>query len=210
MEITWLGHAGFRLRGKDGIVVCDPPPRKGGSSRLTADVVTVSHAHPGHSQVALVGGDPRVFTGPGEYEVKEISIVGIPTFHDAEKGKKRGKNTAYIITIDELVVGHLGDLGHVLTNGQVDQLRNVDILLIPVGGVVTIDAPQAVEVISLIEPKVVIPMHYRASEKEASLDTADKFLREMGVNNAEPQSKASLTKSNLPEVTQVIVLEPRG
>src|SRR5579875_2058938 len=164
MEIVWHGHAHFRIRGREGVVVTDPTPRKGNGSapRTAADVVTISHGHPGHSQAGLVGGQPKVLTGPGEYEVKGINIVGIPTFHDAERGRKRGKNTAYLINLDELVVCHLGDLGQIPTAEQVDQIGdNVDVLLVPVGGGGTIDAAQAVEVISLIDPRVVIPMHYQ-------------------------------------------------
>lgn len=208
MEITWLGHSSFRLRGKEGTVICDPTARKGGG-KLTADVVTVSHEHPGHNQVGLVGGEPKVFTGPGEYEVKGIHIFGVPTFHDAEKGKKRGKNTAYVIDIDGVVVGHLGDLGHLLTTEQAESFRGVDVLLVPVGGLVTIDSPQAVEVISLIEPHIVIPMHYRLPDQESTLDTVDKFLREMSVSEVEPQSKLTVSKGSLPEGPQVVVLEPR-
>src|SRR5215472_487042 len=152
MEITWLGHANFRLRGREGVVVTDPALWKGAAGRTTADLVTVSHAHPGHNQAALVGGQPRVISGPGEYEVKGIVVTGVQTYHDAEKGKKRGKNTAYVIDLDDLVVCHLGDLGHLLSNDHVDQMRNVDVLMVPVGGGATIDAAQAVEVISLIEP----------------------------------------------------------
>lgn len=211
MEITYLGHAAFRLRGRDGTVVIDPTPRKsGGAARVTADVVLVSHAHPGHSEVSAIGGQPRVITGPGEYEVKGISIVGIPTYHDAERGRKRGKNTVYVLELDDLVVCHLGDLGHVLTTDQIDQMRNAEVLMIPVGGGPTIDAAQAVEVISLIEPRLVIPMHYRVADEESDLDSLDKFLREMGVSDAEPEARVSVTRSTLPETTQVVVLEPRN
>jgi L-ascorbate metabolism protein UlaG (beta-lactamase superfamily) len=210
MEITWLGHANFRLRGREGVVVTDPALWKGAAGRTTADLVTVSHAHPGHNQAALVGGQPRVISGPGEYEVKGIVVTGVQTYHDAEKGKKRGKNTAYVIDLDDLVVCHLGDLGHLLSNDHVDQMRNVDVLMIPVGGGATIDAAQAVEVISLIEPRVIIPMHYRVGDLDRDLDPVDKFLREMGVADAPPQPRATLTRSNLPDATQVVVLEPRA
>lgn len=212
MEIIWHGHAHFRIRGREGIVVTDPTLRKGNGSapRTTADVVTISHDHPGHSQAGVVGGQPKVLTGPGEYEVKGINIVGIPTFHDAERGKKRGKNTAYLINLDELVVCHLGDLGQIPTAEQVDQIGdNVDVLLVPVGGGGTIDAAQAVEVISLIDPRVVIPMHYQVGELDPQLDPVDRFLREMGVVDAEAQPRVSITRSGLPEATEVMVLQPR-
>ena len=211
MEITWLGHASFRLRGKDGIVITDPSPRKAGNaSRLTGTIVTVSHQHPGHSAVTSVLGSPRVIAGPGEYEVGGIEIVGVSTFHDSERGKKRGKNTVYVIELDDIVVCHLGDLGHMPTTEQLGQMRKVDVLLIPVGGDVIIDAAQAVEVISLIEPKIVIPMHYRTGEGDNRLDTVDRFLRDMGVTGAEPQARLSVTAANLPEAMQVVVLESRA
>jgi L-ascorbate metabolism protein UlaG (beta-lactamase superfamily) len=211
MEITWFGHACFRLRGRDATVVTDPSARKTTSrDRLTADIVTVSHQHPGHNQVDTVGGNPRVLTGPGEYEIKGIEVSGVPTFHDAERGKKRGKNTAYVLDIDDLVVCHLGDIGHVPTADQLSQFKNVDVLLVPVGGDVTIDAAQAVEVISLIEPRLVIPMHCRVGELDPQLEPVDRFLREIGVTGAAPQARLSVTKSSLPEGQQVIVLEARA
>ena len=211
MEITWLGHASFRLRGRDGTVITDPTPRKAGSaSRLSATIVTVSHQHPGHSAVATVGGTFRVISGPGEFEVAGIEIVGVPTFHDSERGKKRGKNTAYVIELDDLVVCHLGDLGHVPTTEQLGQMRKIDVLLIPVGGDVTIDGAQAVDVISLIEPKIVIPMHYRTGDGENRLETVDRFLRDMGVSGTEALPKLSVTPSSLPDVTTVVLLELRS
>ncbi len=212
MEIVWYGHAYFRLKGREGVVVTDPTVRRGAgsSARTTADVCTISHPHPGHSQLSVVSGQPKVLTGPGEYEVKGIIITGIQTYHDAERGTKRGKNTTYLIEMDDLVVCHLGDLGQVLSAEQVDQIGdNVDVLLVPVGGDGTIDAAQAVEVISMIDPRIVIPMHYRIGDLDAHLDPVDKFLREMGVTNAEPEQRAVVTKGSLPEAMRVIVLEPR-
>lgn len=213
MEIIWHGHAHFRIRGREGVVVTDPTLRKGNGSapRTTADVITISHAHPGHSQASVVGGQPKVLSGPGEYEVKGINIVGIPTFHDAERGKKHGKNTAFLINLDDLVVCHLGDLGHIPTADQVDQIgEKVDILLVPVGGDGTIDATQAVEVISLIDPRIVIPMHFRVGDLDPQLDPVDKFLREMGVTDIETQPKVTINRSGLPEATEVMVLQPRA
>ena len=213
MEIMWLGNGYFRLRSREGTVVTDPTPRKtsSGSSRTTADVVTISHGPASPNDVSGLGGQPKVLTGPGEYEVKGINVIGIRTYRDDEKGKKRGKNTAYLVEMDDLVVCHLGDLGHILTTDQVDEIgENVDVLLIPVGGGSTLDAAQAVEVISLLEPRVVIPMRYQVGDLDAELDTVDKFLREFGQTDVEAQPKATVGKSNLPESTQVIVLEPRA
>jgi L-ascorbate metabolism protein UlaG (beta-lactamase superfamily) len=159
--------------------------------------------------MSVVGGQPRIIAGPGEYEIKGIVISGVPTYRDAERGKKRGKNTAYVFELDDLVVGDLGELGHVLTTDQVDQMRNIDVLLIPVGGGPTLDAGQAVEVISLLEPKIVVPMEFRTGDLDPELDPVDKFLREMGIAGAEPQPKLTVSKSTLTEATVVVVLEAR-
>jgi len=129
------------------------------------------------------------------------------TFHDEEKGSKRGKNTIYLMEIDEVSVCHLGDLGHVLTAEQVEEIEDVDVLLLPVGGVSTIDAPMAAEVVRQLDPKVVVPMHYKTEALNRQLEPVDKFLREMGVKEVAPQPKLSLTRANLPTSTQVVLLE---
>lgn len=191
-------------------MIADPFGKTVGSlGHPAADIVTVSHAHPGHSGFAAVAGQPRVVDGPGEYEIKGVVITGIRTYHDDEGGKARGKNTAYLIEMEGLVVCHLGDLGHVLSTAQVEAMSNVDVLLIPVGGGPTINAAQAAEVISLVEPKLVVPMHYRTPNARADLDTAERFCRQMSVPNLTPQPKLSVTANSLPEETQVVLLESR-
>jgi len=211
MEIVWLGHSCFRLRGREATVVTDPYQKGIGYTlgRPTADIVTVSHPHPGHGNAAGVAGEPRVIDGPGEYEIKGVVITGIRTYHDAEAGKALGRNTAYLIEMEDLVICHLGDLGHELTTAQVEAMSNVDVLLVPVGGGSTINAAQAAEVISLIEPKLVVPMHYRTPAGAAELDSVERFLRQMSAPNLEPQPKLTVTASSLPEGTQVVVLEYR-
>ncbi len=214
MEITWLGLSCFRLRGREGVVVTDPFDKSVGYSlgRVTADVVTVSHGHPHHDNVAGVSandGEPRLLDGPGEYDVKGIVISGLRTYHDGEGGKARGKNTAFLIEMEDVVVCHLGDLGHVLTAQQVEAMSDVDVLLVPVGGYTTINAAQAAEVISLIEPKIVVPMHYRTPGGPADLEPVDRFLRQMGSPSVEPQPRLVVNAGNLPEVTQIVLLESR-
>jgi len=147
-----------------------------------------------------------LISGPGEYEISGILIVGIATFHDGEKGRNRGKNTAYLMQVDEVSVCHLGDLGHVLTVEQVEELGNVDVLLLPVGGVSTINAPVATEVVRQLGPKVVIPMHYKTEVLKRELEPVDKFLKEIGVKQANPQPKLSISRSSLPDSTQVVLL----
>ena len=209
MEISWLGHSCFRIKGNQGIVITDPyPPDLGYSlGKPSANLVTVSHPHPSHSYVQGVTGAPKTVTRPGEYEIGDILIIGVATFHDEEKGNQRGKNTAYLVEIDEVSVCHLGDLGHVLTAGQTEEIDSVDVLLLPVGGVSTINAPMAAEVVRQLEPKVIIPMHYKTPRLSRELEPVDRFLREIGAKEVSPQPKLSLTKSSLPVTMQVFLLD---
>ena len=209
MDISWLGHSCFRIRGSHAIVITDPySPSLGYSlGKPTARIVTVSHQHPGHSYVQSIGGEPRLVTRPGEYEISGVLIIGIATFHDADRGEKRGKNTVYLMEIDEVVVCHLGDLGHVLTAGQVEEIGNVDVLLLPVGGVSTINAPMAAEVVRQLEPKAVIPMHYKTPALNRELEPVDRFLKEIGAKQVSSQPRLSVTKSNLPPSSQVFLLD---
>jgi L-ascorbate metabolism protein UlaG (beta-lactamase superfamily) len=209
MDITWLGHSCFKIKGSHATVITDPysPDLGYKLGKPSARIVTVSHQHPGHSHVQGIGGQPRVVDRPGEYEISGVLIIGIATFHDGEKGRKRGKNTVYLMEIDEISVCHLGDLGHVLTAEQVEEIDNVDVLLLPVGGVSTINAPMAAEVVRQLEPKAVIPMHYKTPALGLELESVDRFLREIGAKQVEPLPKLSLTKSNLPPTTQVFLLD---
>ena len=209
MDISWLGHSCFRIKGKQITVITDPySPTLGYSlGKPTAHIVTVSHQHPGHSYIQGIGGEPRPVTGPGEYEISGVLIIGINTFHDAEGGIKRGKNTVYLMEVDEIAICHLGDLGHVLTAEQVEEIDNVDVLLLPVGGVSTINAPMAAEVVRQLEPKVVIPMHYKTRALKWELESVDKFLKEIGVKQVSSQPKLSFSKPSLPDNTQVFLLD---
>ncbi|HJX35952.1 MAG TPA: MBL fold metallo-hydrolase [Dehalococcoidales bacterium] len=208
MEITWLGHSCFKLKGKQATVITDPfSPATGYTlGKVTADIVTVSHPHPGHSYVQGVADEPRVLKSPGEYESAGVLTVGVHTYHDNEKGAQRGKNTAFVIDVDDVMICHLGDLGHVLTAEQVAEIDGVDVLLIPVGGVSTIDAVQAAQIVRQLEPKIVIPMHYKTEAEKKDLETADRFLKEMGVKEAIAQPKLLVNKSSLPLTMQVVML----
>jgi len=209
MDINWLGHSCFRIRGKQATIITDPfPPDLGYTlGKQTADIVTVSHQHPSHSYDKGIDGDPKVIAGPGEYEIKGVLIIGIATFHDIDGGKTRGKNTTYLMEIDGITVCHLGDLGHVLTTEQVEEIDDVDMLLLPVGGKSTLNAATAAEVIRQLEPKVVIPMHYKTPVLERELDPVDNFLKEMGIERPASQPKLSFNPSNLPTSTQVFLLD---
>ena len=211
MEIDWFGHACFRLRGREGTVITDPYKKEIGLSfpRPRGDIVTISHDHPGHSYADGVKGDPRVLNGPGEYEIKNIFVTGIPTAHDKKGGKDRGPNTVYTIDMDGLTICHLGDLGHVPTQPQAEAFGNVSILLVPVGGVSTIGGAEAAEIISLLEPQVVIPMHFALPDLAFKLESSAKFFKEMGLKAPEAVHSFKVTKDSLPKETQVVLLEPK-
>lgn len=214
MDIIFLGHSSFKLRGKQATVVTDPFGSMVGipfPKHTTADIVTVSHDHEDHNAVGDVEGNPFVVRGSGEYEIKGVGIVGIGVFHDETLGTKRGKNTIYRIELDGISIVHLGDLGHELSSAQVDSLDGVDILLVPVGGVYTIDAATAAKVVSEIEPTIVIPMHYNCPGLDqkmfGALTGVDVFLKEIGKADVAPQARFSVTKEKMPEEMQVVVLQ---
>lgn len=209
MDINWLGHSCFKIKGAQTTVITDPySPDLGYSlGQPTARIVTVSHQHSGHAYYQGIGGEPKVVAGPGEYDIGGVLIIGIATFHDGEEGRKQGKNTVYLIEVDEISICHLGDLGHVLTSEQVEAIGNVDVLLLPVGGVFTINAPMAVEVVRQLEPKIVLPMHYKTVALNRELEPVSRLLKEMGVEEVNPQPKLSLSRAKLPLSTQVFLLE---
>ncbi len=212
MDLTWLGHACFRLRGREGVVLTDPPDPKSGHAipRTEAHLVTVSHDDLGHSSMRSVGGDPVVLSGPGEYEVREILVTGIASWHDDEKGAERGRNTIYTIRLDDLVVCHLGDLGHSLPAEDLERIGDVDIVLVPIaGGDTNLTASVAAEVIHQLEPKVVVPMSYDPDEKKKD-SPFERLLHELGVKDLTPVPKLSVTRSSLPENIQVVALDSRA
>ncbi len=212
MDLTWLGHACFRLRGREGIVLTDPPDPSSGHAipKTEAHLVTISHGHDGHSSLRSVGGEPVVLSGPGEYEVQDILVMGFATYHDAEKGALRGKNTIYTIHLDDLAVCHLGDLGHVLAAADLERVGEIDVCLLPIGGAdVNLSAAMAAEVVHQLEPKVVVPMGYDpdARRKDAPFD---RLLHELGVKDVAPVPKLSLLRSSLPAELQVVTLDSRA
>lgn len=215
MEISFVGHSCFRLRGRDASVVIDPYGKGIGlatlvPSRFAADVLAITHDHPGHNNRAMVGGDPKVIDGPGEYEVKGVSIQGVSAFHDDEGGARLGRVTMFSITLDEVVVAHLGDLGHSLTEAQQAQLGSVDVLLLPVGGGNSLSATAAAGVANQLEAKVVIPMHYRLPGLKVELDDPQHFAAEMGIETVEFQPKLSLNSKPGSDEMKVVFLEARA
>jgi L-ascorbate metabolism protein UlaG (beta-lactamase superfamily) len=212
MDLTWLGHACFRLRGREGVVLTDPPdPRSGHAIPKTdADLVTISSDDPAHGSLRSVGGEPVVLSGPGEYEVREILVTGIRTFRDDEKGARKGRNTVFAIRLDDLVVCHLGSLGHSLPSDDLERIGDVDIALVPVSAEGDgLSAAVAAEVIHQLEPKVVVPMTYDpdSTKKDSAFE---RLLHELGVKDLVPVPKLSITRSSLPENIQVVALDSRA
>lgn len=216
MEISWLGHSCFQLRGKNVTLITDPfSPQAGSSGReasrlgkVSASIITISHDHPGHNYAMGVEGNPRVVRGPGEYEISDVLITGVASYHDNERGKRLGRNTIYIIHMDDVVICHLGDLGHTLQEEQLEEAADADVLLVPISGQHTINATQAAEVISRVEPRIVVPMHYHAVT-DGSPDPLNKFCREMGIEAMRSQPKLTIARTTLPAEMQVVILEAR-
>lgn len=214
MDINYLGHASFRIRTRSVSFITDPfDPKVVGLKlpKTEANIVTISHGHPDHNYLEAVKDYARVIDGPGEYEVMGVSIIGIQVYHDDKKGEERGKNTIYVYEAEGLRLCHLGDLGHKLSEKNLEDIGDIDILMIPVGGVYTIGPKEAVEVVQSIEPSIIIPMHFQKAglnqEMFGELKGAPDFLSEMGVT-AETLDKLSIKKSEIDEEGEkVIVLD---
>jgi L-ascorbate metabolism protein UlaG (beta-lactamase superfamily) len=191
MKIKWLGHSCFKITSSKGIrILTDPFDDNVGYKipSVEADIVTTSHGHYDHNFVDCVKGNFEVLNKVGNFYIKDIPIVGIHTYHDNEDGAKRGDNVIYVFNVDGMRVCHLGDLGHLLSSAQIEMLGNIDFLLIPIGGNYTIDAEAAIEVINQINPKIVIPMHYKTQVIKFDIDTVDNFLNKFdGVERLQSQ-----------------------
>jgi L-ascorbate metabolism protein UlaG (beta-lactamase superfamily) len=217
MDITYLGHSSFKIKTKSATVITDPfDPKFVGLkySGVEGEIVTVSHSHSDHNAADKVSGVKKVIDGPGEYEIAGVSIMGYQTFHDDKSGEDRGKNTVFIIEADGLRVAHLGDLGHPLSDDLVDEIGDIDVLIIPIGGTFTIGPKEATEVVSKVEPYFVIPMHYKTPGLNAAnfdkLEPVETFLKESGLP-VENSPKFSLKKEDILEDqnTKVVVLEKK-
>lgn len=217
MNIIWYGQSCFQIttqKGKNNLIniVIDPFDESVGLRipKLTADIVLVTHNHYDHNNTKVVSGNPFIIDSPGEYEIKEVFIQGIDSYHDFSSGKERGLNTIYIVEVEGVRVCHLGDLGQKeLFPEQIEKIGNIDVLMLPIGGVYTISAKEAVGIISQIEPRIVIPMHYEIPKLKIKLDNLDKFLKTVGVKTIEPQNKLSIKKGEtFQEEAKIVVLKP--
>jgi len=211
MEITWYGHSCFRLAERSmATVVTDPYDHSSigyDSLKLKADIVTISHHASGHNNTNAVKGTSHVITGPGEFEIGGVFITGVQTNGHGKEDDSELRNTLYVFDYDGITVAHLGDLDKVLTQTEVEALGTVNVALVPVGGGGGLNAAKAAEVISLLEPNIVIPMHYATPDAKLSLDSLDKFLKEMGLGSTDKQPSLKVFKSGLPDETHVVVLD---
>ena len=214
MNITWYGQSCFKIQSKDTVLITDPFDKKIGLKPPfgAADIVTISHDHSDHNNFQVIKNDPFIIDGAGEYEIKKVRIKGINSYHDNQEGKERGQNTIYIIEMEGIKICHLGDLGqNTLINGQLEKIGQVDILFIPVGGVFTIDWKSASAIISQIEPRIIIPMHYKVPGVKGELlklDPVDKFCKERGVSSKDTANKFSIKKKDLPqEGSETIIMK---
>ncbi len=212
MDINWYGFSCFRLRERGVTAICDPLNRKATGiqlPRIRADIVTISS---GSSALAEgtdgVSGEPKILRGPGDYEVKQVLVTGLPT------SKNGTRNVAFFLDFAGLTVGHLGELGQVPASAGGEELGDIDVLLAPVSGPHVPDVSRIAEVISQLDPRIVVPMQYSdkgiRSEQSESLEPVDRFLKELGISDPEVTDTLRLTKSGLPEETQVVLLRPTG
>jgi L-ascorbate metabolism protein UlaG (beta-lactamase superfamily) len=211
MEITWYGHSCFRLveRGM-ATVVCDPfDAETAGYSplKLRADIVTSSHDAAGHNYLNAIKGYSHAITGPGEFEIGGVFITGVQMDGQGKKATEEPRNTLYVFDYMGITVAHLGDQHSVPPQTEIEALGTVHVALVPVGGGSGLNAAKAAEIVSLLEPNIVIPMHYQTPAAKVPLDQLDKFLKEMGLHEAETLPSLKVTKSSLPDETKVIVLD---
>lgn len=206
MEITWLGHSSFQIRNSNVTLITDPYSSEIGFPfpDVSANVITVSNDHPNHSSYADIKGDPHVFNGPGEYEVGGVFINSWRTLSESSEDPL---NTAYLIEVDGVVICHLGDLTRTLNARLSEDLGRAQVLLIPVGGYCTLALGQVAEVISQLEPKLVIPMHFKDGKSKVELEPIEPFLRELGIQEPVRQNRITVTPASLPKELQVIIPE---
>ena len=212
MVITWYGQSCFKIQSGDLVIVVDPFSKDIGLTppRFRADIALVTHQHHDHNNLESVSGEPFAIIGPGEYEVKGAYIHGIETFHDDKNSKERGLNTIYLIEVEGIRLLHMGDYGEEVARDSrfLEKAGEVDILMVPVGGTYTIDGESAARLAKDIEPRFVIPMHYKIPGLKVEVSDNSQFLKEMGIKNAEAQEKFTIKRKDISEdeKTNVVVL----
>jgi L-ascorbate metabolism protein UlaG (beta-lactamase superfamily) len=211
MEITWHGFSCFRLTERSlATVVTDPYDHNAVGFeplKVRGEIVTVSHDAPGHNFVDSVKGHSRVITGPGEFEIGGVFITGVQTNRKSKSSTDELRNTLYVFDYEGVTVAHLGDVQKVPNQTEIENLGGVNVVLVPVGGGGGLNAAKAAEIVSLLEPGFVIPMHYKVPESNLELDPLNRFIKEMGVGTVEPIPSLKVTRSTVPSEARVVVLE---
>lgn len=213
MDITWYGQSCFRISERGKVAVVTDPFGDGiglPAPKLKADVVTISHDAPGHAALEAIKSQPYVLRGPGEYEIGGVFITGVTLYEGSAADLIARPNVSYLLDYDSLTVLHLGDLAHVPDQSVIEELGQVNILLVPVGGGAALKAAQAAEVVALIEPNFIVPMHYELPGLALALEPVDKFLKAMGVSKVQEADVLKVSGADLPEQPQVVVLSPQG
>jgi L-ascorbate metabolism protein UlaG (beta-lactamase superfamily) len=212
MNISYFGHSCFKIEekinGENIVLVTDPFSKEIGSLKvpnIEADIISVSHNHNDHNNIGALRANPFVVDTAGEFDIKGIIVEGIYSYHDNKKGAERGSNIIFRFDIEGLSLVHLGDLGDALDNKQLEKIGGVDVLFIPVGGKYTLDAKKAVEIISQVEPRIVIPMHYKNKDIKMDLDDVEKFVKELGIAPSY-EEKLKLNKKDLPSEDMRLVI----
>jgi len=218
MKIEFLGHATFFITTKDNIRIITDPYESGGFGGtfnykpidVEADIVTISHSHSDHADSQAVKGRPIIIDKIGKHYVKGINIEGLVSYHDKNQGGDRGSNIIFVIEADGMKLAHLGDLGCEPSSVDIEKLREIDVIFIPVGGRYTIDSKEAKNLVDILKPRIAIPMHFKTEAVGLSIDSASKFVKEFdkGVTKEEKASVIEIDKNNLPSETTVITFVP--
>ena len=209
-EIRWFGHNCFRIRAKEALVLMDPVGKNTGYSlaKQPADIVTLSHEHPGHTNLPQIKGDHVVLDGPGEYELHGAFVYGYRTYHDNEKGSQLGYNTVFTVQMEGIRFTHLGDLGHSPSDEVIEELEGTDVLLAPAGGGPLMSQTLMAELVGVIAPKMVIPMQLKTALGDSSRGEVEEFAKQLGMEMPEPIDKLAIKSGDLNDKMQFVVLNP--
>lgn len=209
-DIRWFGHNCFRIRAREATVLMDPVGKRTGYSmtKQTADIVTISHQHEGHTNTSQVKPGFVVLDGPGEYELHGVFVYGYRSYHDESKGSEHGYNTIFSVRMDGIRFTHLGDLGHMPSDQILEELEGTDVLFVPAGGGPVLPPTQMAELVGVISPKLVIPMQFKTTNGDKERGDVAEFARHLSLSMPEPVEKLTLKTSDLPDKMEMIVLAP--
>ncbi len=208
-ELRWLGHTCVRIKARDAVILMDPAERSTGYGigKQAADIVTLSNDPLGRN-LAAVRPEFQTIDGPGEYEMQNVFVTGARSYQTESRGDDRLYNTMYVVEVEGLKIGHAGNIGHILTEAQAEPMEDIDILFVPVGGEQPFTYDQAVDLVTKLEPKVVIPVRYRTSFGGTGLGELEPFCKKLGMDIPEPEDKLVVKPSDLGETIRLVVLNP--